>query len=174
MTSATPKSSRPPHRVWLVPIAGPPMEPVELLEKPGGITVGRHEQCDIPLAADAEKVSRFHARFGLEEGKWCVADLSSAWGTFVNGIKINPGPEVPLNDGDLIRITPWTFTLSPTPRRRGMQSQNDTGQTVVRAVTSDRVRPPADDMLTLVLESAAAIHTATDEKQLAQMVMDSA
>src|SRR5262245_60571432 len=159
---------------WLVPIAGPPLEPVQLVDKAGGLTIGRHEQCDIHLPADAEKVSRFHARFALHESKWCVADLSSAWGTFVNGIRINPGPEVPLNDGDLIRITPWTFTLSPTARRRGMQSANDTGMTMVRAVTGDKVRPLADDMLALLLESAAAIHAAKDEKQLAETVMDAA
>ena len=103
-----------------------------------------------------------------------MADLSSRWGTFLNGIKINPGPDVPLSEGDLIRITPWTFTLSPTPKRRGLQSQNDTGQTMVRAVTPERIRPLADDMLALLLESAAAIHAATDEKQLADTLMDSA
>ncbi|CAN5566526.1 hypothetical protein BH09PLA1_BH09PLA1_26760 [soil metagenome] len=159
---------------YLVPIAGPTLEPIELADKPDGVTIGRHEQCDICLPADAEKVSRFHARFARQEKRWSVADLSSRWGTFVNGVKINPGPDVPLSDGDLIRITPWTFTLSPTPRRRGLPSQNDTGQTMVRAVTPERIRPLAEDMLALLLESAASIHGATDEKQLADTLMDSA
>jgi serine phosphatase RsbU (regulator of sigma subunit) len=158
--------------MWLVPIAGPTLEPIELIDKPDGLTIGRHEQCDICLPADAEKVSRFHARFARRDGRWSIADLSSRWGTFVNGIKINPGPDVPLSDSDLIRIMPWTFTLSNTPRRRGLQSQNDTGQTMVRAVTPERVRPMADDMLALLLESAAAIHGASDEKQLADVLMD--
>jgi serine phosphatase RsbU (regulator of sigma subunit) len=159
---------------WLVPIAGPPLEPIQLTDKEGGLTIGRHEQCDLCLPADAEKVSRFHARFARQEGRWRVADLNSRWGTFVNGVRANPGFETPLSDGDLIRITPWTFTLSPTAKRRGLQSQNDTGQTLVRAVTPERVRPLADDMLALLLESAAAIHAAPDEKQLAETVMDTA
>jgi predicted component of type VI protein secretion system len=160
--------------IYLVPIAGPVIDPLQLTEKPGGVALGRHEQCDLCLPADAEKVSRFHARFDMHDGRWFLADLNSRWGTFVNGIRINPGTEVPLSDGDLIRINPWTFTLSPTAKRRGLQAQNDTGQTLVRAVTPERVRPLADDMLALLLESAAAIHSATDEKQLAELVMDAA
>jgi phosphoserine phosphatase RsbU/P len=159
---------------WLVPIAGPALEPIQLSDKPGGLTIGRHEQCDICLPADAEKVSRFHTRISLHEGRWALADLNSRWGTFVNGMKVNPGPELTLSDGDLIRISPWTFTLSPTPKRRGLQSQNDTGQTMVRAITPERVRPLQDDMLALLLESAAAIHSAGDEKTLATTIMDSA
>src|SRR5688500_15037259 len=56
--------------VWLVPIAGPTLEPIELIDKPDGLTIGRHEQCDICLPADAEKVSRFHARFARRDGRW--------------------------------------------------------------------------------------------------------
>ena len=172
--AAGPGSTTTTPNLYLVPIAGPALEPIELVDKPDGLTIGRHEQCDICLPADAEKVSRFHARFAKRDGRWNVADLSSRWGTFVNGIKINPGPDVPLSESDLIRITPWTFTLSNTPRRRGLQSQNDTGQTMVRAVTPERMRPMADDMLAVLLEGAAAIHGSTDEKQLADTLMDAA
>ncbi|MGH7179024.1 MAG: SpoIIE family protein phosphatase [Tepidisphaeraceae bacterium] len=159
---------------WLVPIAGPTLDPLQLRVKDDGVTIGRHDQCDLCLPADAEKVSRFHARIAWREGKWRLADLNSRWGTFVNGCKVNPGPDVPLSEGDLIRITPWTFTLSPTEKKRGLQAVNDTGQTVVRSVTPERTRPLADDMLALLLEGAAAIHGANDEKQLAEMLMDAA
>src|SRR5688572_7643975 len=131
---------------FLVPLAGPHLAPVELTARTSGLTIGRHEQCDICLPADAEKVSRMHARFVFDGARWHVADLGSRWGTFVNGIKLTPNTDVPLNDGDLIRITPWTFTLSPTAKRRGLQSDDDTGHTLVRAVNPDNVRPLADEI----------------------------
>ena len=159
---------------FLVPLAGPHLAPIELSARSSGMTVGRHEQCDICLPSDAEKVSRMHARFVYDGARWHVADLGSRWGTFVNGIKLTPNNDIPLNDGDLIRITPWTFTLSPTAKRRGVQSDDDAGHTMVRAVNPDAMRPLADTMLALLLESAAAIHAAMDEKQLAEMIMDAA
>ncbi len=165
MTATTPAG-------WLVPIAGPTLEPLELPARSGGVTVGR--QCDICLPADAEKVSRVHARFVFDGSRWHVSDLGSRWGTYVNGIKLSANTDVPLNDGDLIRITPWTFTLSPTARKRGLRADDDTGQTIVRAVNPDTAPRLADTMLALLLESAAAIHSAADEKQLAELVMDAA
>src|SRR5688572_12498017 len=75
--------------MYLVPVAGPDLEPIQLAPKPGGQTIGRHEQCDLHLPADAEKVSRFHARFiGDERGQWRVVDTNSRWGTFLNGVKL--------------------------------------------------------------------------------------
>src|SRR4051794_20361302 len=101
-----------PGTVYLVPISGPPISPITLAPRPsggtgsGGLTLGRHDQCDLCLPADAEKVSRHHARFSFDSGRWKLADLNSRWGTFLNGVKIEPGPEVPLSEGDLLRITP--------------------------------------------------------------------
>lgn len=159
---------------WLVPIAGPPLEPIQLLAKDEGLTIGRHEQCDIKLPADAEKVSRFHARLHHDGQTWKLADLNSRWGTYLNGIRVNPGPEVPLREGDLLRITPWTFSISPSAKRRGLQAVNDAGQTIVRAVAQEHLRPMADEMLSLLLESAGTIHAAEDERQLADLLMDAA
>lgn len=159
---------------WLVPIAGPPLEPLGLSAKSGGVTVGRADQCDICLPPDAEKVSRTHARFVHNGNRWYVSDLGSRWGTYVNGIKLAPNKDVPLNDGDLLRVTPWTFALSPTAKRHGLRSDDDTGQTIVRAVNPETAPRLADTMLALLLESAAAIHSASDERQLAEFVMDAA
>src|SRR5262245_47275766 len=119
--------SRPPTlpATYLVPLSGPPIEPISLSPKPGGVVVGRHEQCDICLPADAEKVSRFHARFDHDGTRWHVADLSSRWGTYVNGVKLTAQSDMIVSDGDLIRITPWTFALSPTPKRRGLSASDD-------------------------------------------------
>lgn len=167
--------------LYLVPVSGPPLEAIPLAPKPSGLTIGRHAQADLLLPADAERVSRFHARFHcVEPAGWRLSDLGSRWGTFLNGVKVPAGREVPLNEGDLIRISPWTFSLSPTARRRGMTTHDDTGQTIVRAHPSSPQAGASgmaggrNDTLGLLLETAAALHGAEDEQQLAQRVMDAA
>ena len=158
---------------FLVPIAGPELDPIELTPKDGGLTLGRHEQCELRLPPEAEKVSRFHARFMFDDRTWRIADLNSRWGTYVNGVKLAPGPDVPLNEGDLVRITPWTFSFSSVARPRGLQSTDDTGQTLVRQVSPETTRL-ADDTLALLLETASSIHAAQSEQQLAELVIDAA
>lgn len=159
---------------YLVPLSGPAIDAIPLQPKPGGLVIGRHAQCDVPLPGDAEKVSRFHARLDHDGARWHVADLGSRWGTFVNGIKLGPEADTLLSDGDLIRINPWTFTLSPTARRRAVVPAEDMAQTIVRTVVHDTSRPMADTLLALLLESAGAIHAAGNEQQLAELLIDAA
>jgi phosphoserine phosphatase RsbU/P len=159
-------------QAYLMPIAGPVLEPLVLDAQKDAMTLGRHEQCDLRLPISAETVSRFHARLSHNGVRWSIADLKSRWGTFVNGQKLEPERDMPLNDGDLVRIQPWTFSISPTPRQRGLKPGDDTGQTLVRAVSQETVRPLADAVLALLLESAAAIHSASSEKELADLLID--
>lgn len=163
----------PSNVAYLVPIIGAPIDSIALTPKAGGLTLGRHEQCDLRLPADAEKVSRFHARFAHDGKSWRIADLKSRWGTFVNGVKLEEGPDVPLSEGDLVRIVPWTFSFSSHPKKRGMTTSEDAGRTLVRTVQVDQARL-ADDMLSLLLESASGIHGAKNEQQLGQLLLDTA
>ena len=58
-----------------------------------------------------------------------------------------------------------------------MNTRDDTGQTMVRAARRDATsarRRRQDDTLGLLLETAAALHEAADEQQLAERVMDAA
>lgn len=166
----------PKRSAWLVPLAGPPIDAIELSPKPNGTVLGRHDDCDVRLPPTADKVSRFHARFQFDSDRWRIADLKSRWGTYLNGVKLTPGPDVPLNEGDLVRVTPWTFGFRSTPPTAacGIESHNDTQQmqTMVRAIKQEDARPLADDMLALLLESAAGIHASQDEASLAQVVLD--
>jgi phosphoserine phosphatase RsbU/P len=164
-----------PVKPWfLVPISGPALPPISLSSKPGGIILGRHEQCDICLPADAEGVSRHHARFSHDGVRWQVADLGSRWGTFVNGIKLSPQAAVALGEGDLVRITPWTFTVNSQARQQGSRVENDTGQTLVKAFVPDPLRPLAEELLALLLEYTAATGAAANEAQLAELLLDTA
>jgi DNA-binding CsgD family transcriptional regulator len=65
------------------------------------LTVGRVSDNDLVLADDPE-VSRSHALFESLAGGWCLRDLSSKNGTFVNGERV--GGDRPLRSGDEIRI----------------------------------------------------------------------
>src|SRR5437868_3953387 len=83
---------------YLIPISGPPLETIVLAPLGHAQTLGREEGCDISLPAHAAKVSRAHARFRIDSARWHVADANSRWGTFLNGIKLFPGEEIPLSE----------------------------------------------------------------------------
>ena len=166
-----------PASAWLVPLAGPPLPAVELRAADGTVLLGRHEQCGVRLPS--ESVSRLHARLRLDDaGGWRITDLKSRWGTYLNGCRITADAEVPLAAGDLVRIAPWTFNFSADiARGRGVQSEDDVlrMQTMVRTVNAQRPGVAlAEQLLALLLESAAAMHAAADERQLADGLLDAA
>ena len=146
------------NSVWLIPLpGGPPIEPLELKPTPGGVVIGRHEHCLLRLPVEAEQVSRQHARFSEHAGHWRVTDLHSRWGTFLNGVKIPPNREMPLSDGDLLRIVPWTFSFSThgVPQR-AVRSVDDatTAGAMIRSHGPERaIEPLQDDLLHLLLET---------------------
>jgi sigma-B regulation protein RsbU (phosphoserine phosphatase) len=161
---------------WLIPLpGGPALHPLELLANTDGVVIGRLEECDIPLPPDAEQVSRRHARFALENDSWRIVDLGSRWGTFVNGVKLAPHRTIPLSEGDLVRIVPWTFSFSTrgVPQRGLMSTDDrDTTVTMVRTVAAAEHKPLHEEMINLLLESTTAIHSAPDERTLAGVLMD--
>lgn len=169
-----------PLAAYLVPIAGPSLGAITLTPAAGRpLTIGRLESCDLILPADAEKVSRTHARLIPSPDGWRIADAGSRWGTFLNGIRLEDSREMPLSEGDLIRITPWTFSFtSRAPHTRGSQSINDeqSTRTIIRSFTHESVagQSLASNMLIVLLEGAAGIHAATDEKALAAIVLEEA
>jgi DNA-binding CsgD family transcriptional regulator len=77
------------------------------------LSVGQAETNDVALAFD-RTVSRVHAVFERIAGRWCVRDLSSRNGTFVNGERI--WGERPLRAGDEIRIGQVRFVARVAAR----------------------------------------------------------
>jgi pSer/pThr/pTyr-binding forkhead associated (FHA) protein len=65
------------------------------------VTLGKAGTNDVVLEWDG-KVSRLHAVLERLSARWCVRDLSSSNGTFVNGERI--WAERPLRHGDEIRL----------------------------------------------------------------------
>lgn len=167
--------------MYLIPIAGPRVDAMLLAardDRPQGLTLGRHESCELLLPANAESVSRFHARirFDAPTRRWRIADLGSTWGTFLNGVKLAPHAELQLGDGDLLRIEPWTFVPARSLHRRGLTSTDDVGQSMVHTLSTINLSRQTlrEEMLALLLEAAAAIHDAGTESELAERLLDSA
>lgn len=71
-------------------------------------TLGKSPESDLPFGNDTS-VSRLHAILVRYNAGWCVRDLSSRNGTFVNGDQVNG--EKPLRDGDRIRIGRTTIVF---------------------------------------------------------------
>lgn len=159
------------NTAWLTPISGPPLYPIELNCDPAGHTVGRQETCTVVLPPDAEQVSRQHARFDCDETGWRVTDLASRWGTQVNGVKLDPRAAMPIDEGDLVGIAPWTFAFTRRKPHGGLKLNEDTGHTLIRSIGEQDAAPLAEDLLKLLLESAARIHAATSEQQLAETLL---
>ena len=53
---------------------------------PTGITIGREPTSDVVV--DSERASRSHARVGISDGQYYVADLGSVNGTYLNGERL--------------------------------------------------------------------------------------
>jgi len=166
---------------YLIALSGPPLPPFPMTPSEKPLTIGRHEGCDLLLPASADKVSRFHAQFTHSENRWQVSDLKSRWGTFLNGRQLPPEVPTQFKTGDLLHIAPWTFALSTTPVGRGLKIGPDEKQMSTLVHTHPGAstgslpgKPLTDDLLALLLESAAGIHHANDEKSLAQVLLDTA
>jgi serine phosphatase RsbU (regulator of sigma subunit) len=167
-------------RAWLIPLPGKiPLEAIELsgdAARAKSIVLGRSKDCDICLPIEAEEVSRCHAEFVLRAGQWGIADLASRWGTVVNGVKVAAHRLVPLAEGDLIGVHPWTFRFSTRgPAAAGSVAfEEDSNATMVRTLSADRAEPLRQDMLNLLLEASSALQGAADESALATVLTEMA
>jgi ABC-type multidrug transport system ATPase subunit/pSer/pThr/pTyr-binding forkhead associated (FHA) protein len=74
--------------------------PTMMMEAEETITIGRAIECDIRL--DTPMVSRHHARITKRDSIYCLEDLGSKNGTFVNDKLVKLAE---LIDGDIIRIS---------------------------------------------------------------------
>lgn len=76
------------------------------------ITIGKDPANGLVLAGDAA-VSRTHAVVERLGSAWCIRDLDSKNGTYVNGERISV--EKPLRAGDQIRVGSTTLVLQAPP-----------------------------------------------------------
>ncbi|MEO7094132.1 MAG: FHA domain-containing protein, partial [Polyangiales bacterium] len=109
--SAIAAPARPTHQVPL-PVAPPP---APALVGASGAFAGR--RFDIPtspstigrdmsaqIRIEELSISRRHAVLTRVEGRWFIADLHSSAGTMHNGVRVTPGADVALRDGDTLQL----------------------------------------------------------------------
>jgi NADPH-dependent 2,4-dienoyl-CoA reductase/sulfur reductase-like enzyme/pSer/pThr/pTyr-binding forkhead associated (FHA) protein len=66
------------------------------------VTIGRDPASQVRL--DDMSVSRRHAVLNAHGGRWHVCDLHSSRGTFKNGERLAPATDVPIDNGDELRL----------------------------------------------------------------------
>lgn len=71
------------------------------------VTFGRAEGSTVPL--DDPYISDHHARVFLSDGEWCIADLGSTNGTFLNQVKVTAA--TPIAAGDQLGIGKTTVQV---------------------------------------------------------------
>jgi hypothetical protein len=76
----------------------------------GPLTIGRSDENDLAIPSSA--VSRRHAAVIEREGRWYLEDRGSYNGTFLNGVRVNPGTPLPLRHADRIEIGSETLLFS--------------------------------------------------------------
>lgn len=91
------------------------------------VTIGRAPTNDVDLSSDS-KASRLHAALERLAAGWCIRDLSSRNGTFVNDVRVDR--DLPLHPGDEIRVGNTRLVF------RAERSAGDPG------VTEGAERPP--------------------------------
>jgi pSer/pThr/pTyr-binding forkhead associated (FHA) protein len=75
-------------------------------------TVGRGEDNDVPVPDDTT-ASNLHAVLEHFTAGWCVTDLGSSNGTWVNGRRVLE--EVQVRPGDRVSFGGVTYRLAPPP-----------------------------------------------------------
>jgi pSer/pThr/pTyr-binding forkhead associated (FHA) protein len=74
------------------------------------LTIGRDPSNNLRL--DSPKVSREHSVIRFERGRWFIDDCGSFNGTFLNGVRVQPGSPLPLRHADRISIGPDVILFS--------------------------------------------------------------
>lgn len=160
------------RRLRLEAIAGPPIDQIAI-DPDSNVVIGRSSGVDRQLAD--KTVSRRHCRLGRRGSHWLLTDLGSRHGTFLNGIRLEPEQPAPLNDGDLVRVGPWTLrVIDDADKSTSMPTTNDLATTShrVQRVPVRELRSVAQQRLDLLIECAAAINAATSERELGEKSLE--
>jgi len=161
-----------PHEIRLDPVAGPYAEPFCSGERTA-FGLGRSPTSALHL--DHKAVSRSHAIFQQQDDAWFITDLDSRHGTAVNGEELKAWVARPLDDGDLVRIWPWTFRvgLGETERELSLTMDDTVGGSVV-TTESLGAASHTQELLDLLMRCTAELGNAEGADALAEAVLDAA
>lgn len=166
--------------LWLIPQDQADGIPLRL-EPPGPLTIGRAPGHTLTLPD--RSVSRLHATLlwqpGPEDGTgtWRLSDAGSQSGTFVNGVRIESNDSIPLQDGDIVAVGPYSFAVRDRSPRAKPKSAISWSAAEEAPVTVETVRPGgasalSQEHLLEVLGASEAIHQAKDETTIFEKLID--
>jgi phosphoserine phosphatase RsbU/P len=135
------------------------------------IVLGRQADCAVCLPPKA--VSRQHAQITLEDNTYCLEDLGSSNGTFLNGTRISPHVRVRLTEQDTFQVGPYLFGLRPAPVPANTEPSLVIREqlSVVQAHQSVYGQDPAQK-LQVVLEIAQHLARTLDPEDLLTKLLD--
>lgn len=148
----------------------------ELFHLSEAAVIGRSSAAD--FVVNDSTVSRRHARFFPEAGRWFVEDLGSGNGTAVNGVLVRT--PTPLEDGDEILLGKLEARFEePVPMHTTSEVLFHVDQRGEHLSVLDATPLPyseavldATARLQMVADAASAIARAVNEEQLFSMVTD--
>ncbi|MDG2424601.1 MAG: SpoIIE family protein phosphatase [Phycisphaerales bacterium] len=166
---------RPPFKgpiLRLSPVAGPPLDSIELTRS-GGV-IGRGSTCEVRLVDPT--VSRRHASISCQDDHWLIQDLGGANGTLLNEVKIEDEVASILAEGDRIRVGPWSLQVGTVETTSmAMRTLDDAGaEDRVRRVSPAETASLARHRLNLFIECAGRINQAYEETTLWDSILLSA
>lgn len=161
-----------PQPLRLEAVSGPPLNCPEVCPASGAI-LGRDADCDICLPDPG--VSRRHGSIAKRGQRWFVTDLESRNGIALNAIRLSPGQPTPIAEHDLLVIEPWTFriVMGEIPSPRAIVTEDGSISQRVERVSPTELRL-AHHRLGLLIDCAATMNSASDEKSLADALLRSA
>ena len=73
------------------------------------ISIGRDQRCDYSIAW--ERISLQHAHVGMEENRFYVMDMDSAYGTYINGKKVSAFVKTFCHTGDILTFADISYRI---------------------------------------------------------------
>jgi pSer/pThr/pTyr-binding forkhead associated (FHA) protein len=154
-------------KLKLIVLAGS-KEGLEIPLKKDKFLIGRAKEC--ALRAGSEAISRRHCAIVRREKGWTVRDLGSRNGTYVNEEKITK--EVPLNDGDQLRVGPLSFRVAAVASKEAPASIATASESKP-AKSSGSKKPPVKDVADVV-ERTISLSDSHTEDDVSKWLLDMA
>jgi pSer/pThr/pTyr-binding forkhead associated (FHA) protein len=83
----------------------------ELVIVQDDVVIGKKQELVDLVIPFNKMISRKHCRVTKMNGTYYISDEGSANGTYVNGVRLNPGQRMQINRGDVIRLADSDFQI---------------------------------------------------------------
>lgn len=84
---------------------------VEIVVTKDDFVIGKNAAAVDGVVAFNKMISRIHCRITNDQGRYMIADLKSANGTYVNRVKLIPNQPHPIQNGDIVRLANSDFQV---------------------------------------------------------------